>query len=106
MVINAGELDLDGALWAILGLAGYTLMVPVAVALVAARLGGRRFGIRSVAVGLVIAIAVLVAVVVLLRTLGGEATVWDVLWTVSLTAVAVVGARGLRPDARRSTDPA
>ena len=101
MVVNASELDLNGVLWAILGIAGGVLLFAVATALVAVRLGRRRFGISSVLLGLVIAIAVVVDAVVVSRTLSGEVTGWDLLWAVGLAGAGVLSSRRLFPGVPR-----
>ena len=104
MVVNASELDLSPVFWAILGITGYMLMMSFAVAVLAAHFGVRRFGIPSLSLGLMIAIAVLVDAVVLFRTVHGAATAWDLLWAVGLASVGVLCARRLFPGARRSAD--
>jgi hypothetical protein len=99
MVIDADKLDLTGLLYAIIGIGVGILVAGLLIAIVAGRMGGRRFGVRSIALGLVIAVALFVDVVVASRTLSGDVTGWDVLWAAVLTAGAGWCVRRLGPPA-------
>lgn len=86
MVINADELDLSGVLYAIAGVSVGVLISALLIGLAAGRVSGRRFGWSSFALGLIIAIALVVDVVVLSRTWSGAVTAWDFVWAAGLTA--------------------
>lgn len=102
MVIDGGELGLEAVFYTILGLVVGVAVLGFAIAVLAARLGGRSFGVASVGFGLVVSTAAVVAIVVIVRTMNGEATRWDWLWAVGLAAAAAWCARRLmqQPDAR------
>lgn len=102
MVIDASELGLEAVFYAILGLVVGVAVLGFAIAVLTARLGGRSFGFASVGFGLVVSTAAVVAIVVLARTVDGEATSWDWLWTVGLATAAAWCVRQLRQqtDAR------
>ena len=95
MVIDASELGLEAVFYAILGLVVGVAVLGFAIAVLTARLGGRSFGFASVGFGLVVSTAAVVAIVVLARTLDGEATRWDWLWAVGLATAAAWCARQL-----------
>lgn len=95
MVIDANDLDLDGVLYAIVGVGVGVLVSALAVAWVAARLGRHRLGFVSIVLGLVIAVALLVDVVVASRVVSGDVTGWDLLWAAGLTAAGVLCSRRL-----------
>ena len=102
MVIDASELGLEAVFYAILGFVVGVAVLGFAIAVLAARLGGRSFSLVSVGFGLVVSTAAVVAIVVLARTVDGEATSWDWLWTVGLATAAAWCVRQLmqQTDAR------
>jgi len=102
MVIDASELGLEAVFYAILGVVVGVAVLGFAISVLTARLGGRRFGFASVGFGLVVSTAAFVAIVVIARTVDGEATRWDWLWMVGLATAAAWCVRQLmqRTDAR------
>lgn len=80
MVVDASELGLEAAIYAVLAVLVGVPLAGLAIAGVASSLGRRRFGFVSVGIGIVVAVAALVVVVVLRRTMSGEVTDWDLLW--------------------------
>jgi hypothetical protein len=95
MVIDANELGVDAAVYAILAVLVGVPLVGLLIAAVASRLGGRRFGFWSTGMGIVVSVAAVIDVVVLRRTISGEATGWDLLWAAGLTVAAVWSLRRL-----------
>ena len=101
VVIDASELGLEAVIYAIIGVLVGVPLAGLLIAALASRLGRRRFGFGSIAMGIVVSIATLVVVVVLWRTIGGEVTGWDLLWATGLTVAAAWSLRrlALRPQA-------
>jgi hypothetical protein len=95
MVIDASELGIEAVIYAILAVLVALPVVGLLVAAVASRLGGRRFGLGSIGMGIVVSVAAIVGVVVLQRTISGEVTGWDLLWAGGLTVAAVWSLRRL-----------
>lgn len=106
MVIDASELGLEAVFYAILGVLVGIPLAGLAVAAVASVLGGRRFGLGSIGMGLVVAIATVVDAVVIWRTVSGEVTGWDLLWAAGLTVAGVWSLRRLASPPHPSTDQA
>lgn len=102
MVIDSSDLGLDAVLYAIAGVVLGILLAGVLVAVAASWLGGRHFSLLSIGMGLVVAIAAGVDVVVIWRAVSGEATGWDLLWAAALTLGAVWSVRRLSSQPVRS----
>jgi hypothetical protein len=84
-IVDSSDVGIEAALYAIVGVVVGILLAGVVVAMAASLLGRRRFGLLSIGMGLVVAIATVVDVVVIWRFVGGEATGWDLLWAAGLT---------------------
>ena len=95
LVIDASEFGIDAVVYAVLAVLVGVPFVGLLIAAVASRLGGRRFGFGSIGMGIVVAVAAVVDVVVLQRTISGEVTGWDLLWAGGLTLAAVWSLRRL-----------
>ncbi len=104
MVIDASELGIEAAIYAILGVLVGVPLAGLLVAAVASGLGGRRFGFGSIGMGIVVSLATGVLVVVIWRTIGGEVTGWDLLWAAGLTVSAVWSLRRLALPPHASTE--
>jgi hypothetical protein len=87
---------------AIIGTLVGLLAAGLVVAGIASWMGGQHFGPMSVCLGLVVALAVAVDLVVIWRTIGGEVTGWDLVWAAGLT---VAGGWSLRRLAASSARP-
>ena len=103
MVIDSSDLGLEAVLYAIAGVALGILLAGVLVAVAASRLGGRHFSLLSIGMGLVVAIAAVVDVVVIWRAVTGEVTGWDLLWAAALTLGAGWSVRRLSSQPDRSS---
>jgi len=87
-VIDPEGLDpLNGVIYAVVGLVAGILLAGVLVGLILSRVGGRRVPI-AICFGLSAAIASVIDVVVLSRTVSGEVTVWDVCWAIGVSGAA------------------
>jgi hypothetical protein len=106
MPIDARELGLEAVFYAIIGVLVGILLAGLVVAAAASVLGGRRFGLGSFGMGLVVALAAVVDAVVIWRTVGGDVTGWDLVWEVGLTAAAVWSLRRLALPPHTPTDQA
>jgi hypothetical protein len=106
MVIDANELGIEAVIYAILAVLVGVPFVGLLIAAVASRLGGRRFGLGSIGMGIVVSAAAIVDVVVLQRTISGEVTGWDLLWAGGLTVAAVWSLRRLALPPRAPTESA
>ncbi len=104
MVIDANGLGIDAVISAIFVVLVSVPLVGLVIAAVASRLGGRRFGFGSIGMGIVVAVAAGVDLVVLWRTIGGEVTGGDLLWAGGLTAAAVWSLRRLSLPQRASPE--
>jgi uncharacterized protein (DUF486 family) len=93
--MDSSDLGLDAVLYAIAGVVLGIALAGVILAVGASRLGGRRFSPASVGIGLVVAIATVVDVVVAWRAVTGEATGWDLLWAALLTVASLWSLRRL-----------
>jgi hypothetical protein len=91
--MNSSDLGVEAVLFTIVGVIAGVLLAGFVVAMAASSLGGRRFGLLSIGMGLVVVIATVVDAVVIWRTVEGEVTGWDLLWAACLT---VVGVRSFR----------
>ena len=105
MVIEVSEFGFEAVIAAILAVLVSVPLVGLGVAAAASRLGGRRFGFGSIGMGMVIAVAAGVVVVVLQRTISGEVTGWDLLWAAGWTLAAVWCLRRLALPQRAPTKP-
>lgn len=103
MVRDANELGLEAAIYAIFAVLVGVPLAGLAIAAVASRLGGRRFGFVSVGIGIVVAVAALIIVVVLRRTIS-EVTGWDLLWAAGLALAAVWCLRRLALPSQAGTE--
>jgi hypothetical protein len=104
MVIDASELGIEAMIHAILAVFVGVPFIGLLIAAVASRLGGRRFGLGSIGIGIVVAVAAIVDVVVVQRTINGEVTGWDLLWAGGVTAAAVWSLRRLALPPREPTE--
>ena len=103
MVIDASGLGIEVVLWAIVGLLVGVSLAGLMVAAAASWLGGRQFGLGSIGMGVVVAVATAVDVVVIWRTIGGEVTGWDLVWAAGSTAAGIWSVRRLSSP-HRSAD--
>ena len=101
--MDASELGFEAVVYAILAVLLGVPLVGLIIAAAASRLGGRRFGLGSIIMGIVVSIAAVVVVVVFQRTVSGEVTGWDLLWGAGLTVAAVWSLRHLALLQRAST---
>lgn len=101
MVIDADDIDLGPLYLAVA--AGFLVVTVVAlmIALVAQRLGRRRFGCVSMVVAVVVTVAGAVVALVVSRIAGREATTPDVLWALAMVAVGTLCLRILLTPADR-----
>jgi hypothetical protein len=102
--VDADEFGLEAVIAAILAVLVSVPFLGLLIAAAASRLGGRRFGLGSIGLGIVVCVAPVVLVVVLQRTISGDVTGWDLLWAAGLTVAAVWSLRHLASPQRTSTD--
>ena len=100
--MDSSALGLEAVLYAIAGVVVGMILAGVIVAVAASWLGGRQFSLLSIGMGLVVAIATVVDVVVIWRAVAGEVTGWDLLWAAVLTLAAVWSVRRLASPPHRS----
>lgn len=93
--MDSSDLGLDAVLYAITGVVLGIALAGVILAVGASRLRGRRMSPASFGMGLVVAIATAVDVVVAWRAVAGEATGWDLLWAAVLTVAGLWSLRRL-----------
>ncbi len=93
--MDSSDVGIEAVLYAIAGVVLGVLVAGAFVAAAAGWLGGRHFGLLSFGMGLVVAIASVVDVVVIWRAVAGEVTRWDLLWAVALTLAGVWSVRQL-----------
>jgi hypothetical protein len=104
MPIDARELGLEAVFYAFLGVLVGIQLAGLVVAAAASVLGGRRFGLGSFGMGLVVVIAAAVDAVVIWRTVGGEVTGWDLVWAAGLTMAGFWSLRRLGQPPHPPTD--
>ena len=100
--MDSSNLGLEAVLYAIAGVVLGVLLAGVLVAVAASWFGGRRFSLLSIGMGLVVAIATVVDVLVIWRAVAGEVTGWDLLWAAVLTLAGVWSVRRLTSRPLRS----
>ena len=100
--MDSRDLGVEAVLYAIAGVALGVLLAGFLVAGAASRLGGRRLGLLSIGLGLVVAMAAAVDVVVIWRAVDGDVTGWDLVWAAVLTMAAVWSVRRLAARPLRS----
>jgi len=93
--MDSSGVGLEAVFYAVAGVIVGVFLAGLVIAVAASSLGGRGFGPVSLLLGLVVAIATVVDVVVIWRTVGGEVTGWDLLWAAALTVAGVWSARRL-----------
>jgi hypothetical protein len=102
--VDTSESGFEAVIYAILAMLVSVPLVGLLIAAAASRLGGRRFGLWSIGLGVVVCVAAVVVVVVLQRTFSGEVTGWDLLWATGLAVAAAWSLRRLALPQRVSTD--
>ena len=100
--MDSSDLGFGAVPLAILGALVGLLVAGLVVAGIASWWGGRRFGPVSVFLGLVVALAVTVDLIVIWRTFGREVTGWDLLWAAGLTVAGGWSLRRLAAPSSRS----
>jgi hypothetical protein len=101
--MDSSDLGVEAVLYAIAGVVLGVLLAGVLVAVAASWLGGRHFGLLSIGMGLIVAIATVVDGVVIWRAVAGEVTGWDLLWAAALTLAGVWSVRRLASEPLRSS---
>lgn len=102
--MDADEFGLEAVIAAILAVLVSVPVLGLLIAAAASRLGGRRFGLGSIGLGIVVCVGAVVVVVVLQRTISGDVTGWDLVWAAGVTLAAVWSLRHLASNQRAPTD--